>query len=76
LADFRAAVCSLSLLMMQSLSQHSQQLIKQAGETQAIEEEKFRLSVAPVARSLSALLKDLEEVLYSMPGAESIHPSL
>ena len=80
--------------MMQSLSQHSQQLIKQrnlqdssfdqenefsingGGGVQVAEDEKFRLSVAPVAKSLSNLLKDLEDSLYSIKSASTIRPCM
>jgi hypothetical protein len=84
--------------MMQSMSQHSQQLIKQRdmqealsenfdsligqpghelkSATAAIEDEKFRLSVPPVAKCLSSLLKDLEESFYSIEGFGGIRPSM
>ena len=99
-ANFRAAVCSLSLLMMQSLSQHSSELIKQRelndranqfsstleGElclilrqesvTSVIEDDKFRLSVASIAQSLSRLLKDLEEAYKAISSPDDEKPSL
>lgn len=42
----------------------------------AIEDEKFRLSVSPVARCLSSLLKDLEEAFYAIEGFGGIRPSM
>lgn len=83
--------------MMQSLSKHSQQLIKQRGRTDScdssldpddfvinearssttvIEDDKFRVSVPPVAKSLASLLKDLEESFYSIKGVGDIRPSM
>ena len=42
----------------------------------ATEDEKFRLSVPPVAKCLSTLLKDLEESFYSIVGFGGIRPSM
>ena len=44
--------------------------------TSVIEDDKFRLSVPPVAKSLSSLLKDLEESFYAIKGTGEIRPSM
>ena len=41
-----------------------------------IEDDKFRLSVPPVAKCLSSLLKDLEESFYAINGIGDIRPSM
>lgn len=50
--------------------------ISENRRSSAIEDEKFRLSVPPVAKSLSTLLKDLEESFYSIEGFGGIRPSM